>query len=377
MQIHPLSFAERLDWLRLIRTETIGPVAFFQLLKLYGTPQAALAALPDWAKRGKRSKPLKVMSVLQAKNELQAHTDINAQLVAFCESDYPPLLRTIEDPPPVLSILGHPSILDQKSTIAIVGTRNATLNGRRFAKQLAEELGMLNYTVVSGMARGIDCAAHQGSLTYGTAAVLAGGIDFVYPPEHQSLYEEIQQTGLIVSEQPLGLKPMACHFPRRNRLISGISQGVIVIEATNKSGSLITARHGLEQGREIFAVPGSPLESRSWGCNKLIQQGATLIQSAMDVDTAFSFIHHLPCSEFSITSEIIPATQLDRSFDSPEIEDVRRYLNQSLSIEPVSVDELIRDRDFPVPFILAVLLEMEIAGRLTRFPGNRVSLHQS
>jgi DNA processing protein len=277
-----LSSAERLAWLRLIRSENIGPVNFRRLLARFGTAEAAIAALPDLVRRGGRSRPIKLYPREAAESELSALETLGGRLIAVIEPDYPPALAALEDAPPVISALGDLGLLQRKS-VAVVGARNASANGRRLARDLAAGLGTAGFVVTSGMARGIDAAAHVGALETGTVAVVAGGLDVVYPPENEALYGEILARGLLVSEMPPATVPQAGHFPRRNRLISGMSLGVLVVEAARRSGSLITARYALEQGREVLAVPGSPLDPRARGCNDLLRQGAVLVESAEDV----------------------------------------------------------------------------------------------
>ena len=276
-----LDQSERADWLRLIRSENVGPVTFFHLVRHYGSARAALDALPDLARRGGK-RAIRICPAANAEREIQALTEIGARLVAHGEPDYPRSLGAIEDAPPLIALLGNPDLL-QRPMVAIVGARNASANGRRLAAALAGDLGAAGFSVVSGLARGIDTAAHTGSLKTGTIAVIAGGIDVVYPTENQDLHRDIASSGVLIAESAVGTKPVARHFPRRNRLISGLSIGVVVVEAAMRSGSLITARMALEQGREVFAVPGSPLDPRARGANNLIRQGATLTETADDV----------------------------------------------------------------------------------------------
>ena len=277
-----LSPTERLAWLRLTRTENVGPVTFHQLIARFGTAAAALEALPEIVRRGGRAKPLAVFASSEAERELEAAERLGAHLVAQSEPDYPPALAAIEDAPPLLTMKGRKELATRRG-VAVVGARNASANGRRLAHDVAAGLGEAGLIVISGLARGIDAAAHQGSLGTGTLAVLAGGIDAIYPEENRSLHEAIAERGLLVAEMPVGTVPQARHFPRRNRIISGIALGVLVVEAAERSGSLITARFALEQGREVFAVPGSPLDPRAKGTNRLLRDGATLVESADDI----------------------------------------------------------------------------------------------
>ena len=273
---------ERLDWLQLIRTDSIGPITFHRLIKKYGSAAEALTALPELSSNAGRKKPLRAASRDEAQEELNRADEINARLISFCEPDYPQMLAAIPDPPPVIYLCGHASLFE-KPAVAIIGARNASAVGRKIARTLAAGLGEADVTVVSGLARGIDGAAHDASIESGTIAVVAGGVDVIYPPEHEELTRAIASRGALISERPPGYQPTARDFPRRNRLISGLSRGVIVVEAAAKSGTLITARFALEQGREVFAVPGSPLDPRCQGANKLIRDGAMLVQEAQDV----------------------------------------------------------------------------------------------
>ena len=274
-----LSDAERLDWLRLARSENVGPITFFALLARFGSPAAVLDALPALARRGGRRRPIKVCSRAKAERELEALTALGGRLIARGEPAYPQPLAAIDDPPPVIALRGRADLL-ATDCIAVVGARNASANGLHFAEQLAADLGAAGLTVVSGMARGIDARAHAGALPTGTVAVMGGGIDVLYPKENRSLFEQLLSKGAVISEAPLGTVPMGRHFPRRNRIIAGLCRGVVIVEGAARSGSLITARLALEQGREVMAVPGSPLDPRASGPNRLIRQGATLVENA-------------------------------------------------------------------------------------------------
>ncbi|MGQ0663260.1 MAG: DNA-processing protein DprA [Pseudomonadota bacterium] len=365
----PLSDGERLDWLRLIRSENVGPITFFQLLRRFGSAAAALQALPELSRRGGRSAPIAIHSKAQAEAELAALAKLGAHLVAIGESEYSPALAAIEDAPPLLAVRGFTHLLSKRA-VAVVGARNASVNGVRFARHLAAELATAGAIVVSGLARGIDAAAHRGALATGTIAVIAGGVDVVYPAENESLYAEIVAQGAVVSEMPPGLVAQASHFPRRNRLISGLSLGVVVVEAAQRSGSLITARFALEQGREVFAVPGSPLDPRARGANHLIRQGATLTESAEDVMRELDHIMRAPLGEPPAAPALPPEPPAVVESALPE---ARAEIIAKLGPSPVPVDEIIRQCQLSAPVVLTVLLELELAGRLTRYPGNQVS----
>jgi DNA processing protein len=363
-----LTRAERLDWIRLSRTENVGPVTFRRLMEQFGSAATALDALPELAKRGGRA-GLKIASAADAARELERVEKFGAGLVAWCEPDYPELLCELEDAPPLLAVKGDPALL-ARPCVAMVGARNASVNGRRFAEHLARDLSAAGWVVVSGLARGIDAAAHQGSLDGGTVAVVAGGIDVIYPPEHEKLQAEIGARGAVVTEAPFGTHPVARHFPRRNRIISGSSAGVIVVEAALKSGSLITARFAGEQGRDVFAVPGSPLDPRCRGTNGLIRDGAHLIENADDVLAILrphpSRLREDRTSRYPSMQGVLPEEETLRS--------ARREILELLDAHPVDVDELLRRCQLSRAVVLTVLLELELAGRLERHPGNRVSL---
>jgi DNA processing protein len=364
-----LSARERLDWLRLSRCENVGPVTFRQLLARYGSAERALAALPELARRGGRRRAIRLCPKGEAEAEVAALAEFGGELVAACEPGYPRALAAIDDAPPLLACRGHLHLLE-KPVVALVGARNASINGRKFANRLARDLGAAGFVVASGMARGIDTAAHAGALDSGTVAVLAGGVDIVYPAENAGLYEELAARGLLISEMPLGVEPQARHFPRRNRIISGLSYGVVVVEAALRSGSLITARLAGEQGREVFAVPGSPLDPRARGCNELLRQGAVLVESATDVLRELAG-RSLPARE-PAADEFVPA-RLD-DLDEAALDRARHLVVEALGPSPVAVDELVRECQLSPAVVSLVLLELELAGRLERHPGGRVAL---
>lgn len=370
----PISASERLAWLRLIRSENVGPVTFSQLLAHFGTASAALDALPELARRGGRARPIKICPESTAQREIEAHEALGARLVTYAEPAYPAPLAEISDAPPVLSLLGHGHLLERRA-VAIVGARNASANGRRMAQTLAAGLGEHDLVVPSGMARGIDAAAHTGALESGTIAVMAGGVDVIYPTENTGLYQEITERGAAISEQPLGTKPQARHFPHRNRLISGLSLAVVVVEAAKRSGSLITARFAGEQGREVLAVPGSPLDPRAQGTNLLIREGATLIQSAEDVVEALGGILRRTAEE-GRKRAVAPAPGTVMP-DEQELARARADIIESLGPSPVTVDEIIRQCQFSPAVVSAILLELELAGRLERQPGGQICLYYS
>jgi DNA processing protein len=367
---HTLSATERLQRLRLIRSENVGPITYYGLVERFGSAEAALAALPELSRRGGRAKAVKVCPQADAEREIEALEAAGARLIARDEPDYPPMLAEIDAAPPLISVLGNARILGRR-VIAVVGSRNASLNGRRFAGNISAALGAAGFVVVSGMARGIDTAAHRGALATGTVAVVAGGIDVVYPQENAGLYAEIAACGAVISEVPPGVHPQARHFPRRNRLISGLALGVVVVEAGLHSGSLITARMALEQGREVFAVPGSPLDPRARGANHLIRQGAALTESAEDVLDLVDRPIERRADVISRPAIEAPPPSIP---DDTGVETARRTIAESLSPTPVTVDEIIRTCQLSPAVVTTVLLEWELAGRLERHPGNKVSL---
>lgn len=368
-----LSFpqSEKIAWLRLARTDRIGPVTFFRLLERFGTASKALEQLPTLSMRGGRKTPLKPFSIQDAEAELEELHKIGGHLITAGEETYPLPLAAIDDPPPVISVLGDPSVL-QKSTIGMVGARNASINGRKFARKLAMDLGQAGQIIASGLARGIDTAAHEGSVSTGTIAVVAGGVDVIYPKENTQLYTQIiEQDGAIVAESPFGTQPQARHFPRRNRIISGLSSGVVVVEATLRSGSLITARMAGEQGRDVFAVPGFPLDPRAQGPNKLLQDGAVLIQSADDV---LEHTQNFRTPRFSEQkSALYEPLPLDLN-DTEPTQNLHDLIMENITSVPTGVDELVRICQLTIPDMQCALLELELAGRVQRLAGNKICL---
>jgi DNA processing protein len=362
-----LTDEQRLDWLRLIRSENVGPRTFRALVNHYGGARAALAALPDLARRGGAAGGARVYPRADAEREIKSARALGVSLVALGEPDYPLRLQMIDDAPPLLAVRGKLSVLTQ-SMVAIVGARNASAAGVKFAERLARDLGEAGFAVASGLARGIDAAAHRASLSTGTIAVLAGGHDRIYPPEHGDLAESILAEGAVVSEMPLGWEPRGRDFPRRNRLISGLALGVVVIEAARRSGSLITARLALEQSREVFAVPGSPLDPRCEGSNGLLKQGATVVTEAADVVAVLRPIlgtpFELPVEEPELTSPSPHSVEPDE----------RSRIVALLGPTPVVLDDLVRFSGSSPAIVRTVLLELEIAGRLERQGGGLVSL---
>jgi len=356
-----LTDRERIDWLRLARAESVGPVTFAHLIGRYGSPSAALDALPALARRGGRAASPEVPLVAKAQGELAAGAAAGAKMIAACESGFPRPLAALDPPPPLLWVVGEAALLERRA-VAMVGARIASGAGRRFARALAGALGEAGYVVVSGMARGIDAAAHEGALAFGTVAVLAGGVDDIYPPDNAGLYASLKAKGCLISERAMGHAARAADFPRRNRIISGASLGVVVVEAELRSGSLITARLAGEQGREVFAVPGSPLDPRARGCNDLIRQGATLVESAEDVVRVLD-------AQPSVMDREAPSYDLFSEVDDPETAGLRAVVEDLLSPTPTPIDELARAADAPTSAVLAALTELALAGRAELLAG--------
>ena len=406
-----LTDAQRLDWLRLIRSENIGPRTFNALVNRYGGAGAALDALPELAQNhaGRR---VVIASRDACERELALVERAGARLVALGEPDYPPLLRDIDSPPPLLTVFGDSAPL-ARPAVAIVGSRNASVAGLSFADLLARELGHEGFVIVSGLARGIDARAHRAALASGTIAVLAGGLGRIYPDEHAPLVQEIAaRGGAIVSEMPFEWEPRGRDFPRRNRLVSGLAHGTIVVEAARRSGSLITARFALEQGRDVFAVPGSPLDPRAEGTNDLLREGATFCTSASDVvaalapriagiakpraslreDIRFGADAEPLWDETDIFGADVPWSQAGLELDDPgapppDVPSGRRAtpprgdpptlvgdIVALLGPAPVSIDDIVRATGAAVADVQAVMIELDLAGRLERHGGGRVSL---
>ncbi len=366
---------QRCDWLRLIRTENVGPITFRRLLNRFGSVATAIDNLPTLSQKGGRSAPLSPPSRSQIEDEIAATEKLGGRFVAMGEAEYPELLNYIAGAPPLLIIKGGHN-LNWDRTVGIVGARNASAAGQRMATIVAGDLGDAGYSVISGLARGIDAAAHTASLSTGTVAVLAGGLDRIYPEGNRPLAESIVENGgALVTEMPVGWEPRARDFPRRNRLVSGLSLGVVVIEAAKRSGSLITARLALEQNREVFAVPGSPLDPRSEGANSLIQQGATLITGAADIienlrqaDPSQAMLF-----EDDETDDFVMDGVEGDGKEMPE-ENARVRLMAALSVTPVPVDELIQQTGLSAGAVQIMLLEFDLAGRLEWGSGQLVAL---
>jgi len=410
-----LTPAQRFAWLRLSRCETIGPKTFRQLINRFGSAEAALEALPHFARRG--AAPLRIASIAEIEAELEAAVRLGAAFVALGEPDYPALLREIDSPPPIIAMRGARAVLSRPA-VAIVGSRNASAAGLVFTERAAREIGRAGYVIVSGFARGIDARAHLASLETGTIAVIAGGLDKIYPPEHAELLERVVMQGAVISEMPFGWEPRGRDFPRRNRLVSGLAQAMIVVEAAHRSGSLITAKFAADQGRDVFAVPGSPLDPRAEGTNALLRDGAKFCLAPQDVIDALddrSAGLPYPSDLFETAAADMASDPLwdegnlfDEATDplraAPRIEEAvsddggdlalapprapsepapselelsalaRAKVVGLLGPSPISVDDLVRAAEATARDVQTVLLELELAGRLERHGGGLVSL---
>jgi DNA processing protein len=361
-----LTDEERLNWLRLIRSDNVGPRTFRDLIATCGGASAALKVLPKLARRGGAT-GTHICTIEEAEAELKACRARNISLVGLGEPDYPARLQTIDDAPPLIALRGKVAVLSQP-LVAIVGSRNASAAGMKFAQGLARDLSGSGYGIVSGLARGIDAAAHRASLANGTVAVLAGGHERIYPPDHVELLSELLVAGAAISEMPLNWEPRAGDFPRRNRLISGLALGVVIVEAARRSGSLITARLAGEQGREVFAVPGSPLDPRAEGTNGLLKQGATLVTEAADVIAALEPILGRDY-DLSVREPDPPPLP-----DTDPGDEARSRIISLLGPTPVAIDDLVRLSGSSAAIVRTILLELELAGRVERHGGGTVSL---
>ncbi|MCB5201771.1 DNA-processing protein DprA [Neorhizobium sp. T786] len=367
-----LTERQRIAWLRLIRSDNVGPATFRDLINHFGSAEAALSMLPELSNRGGASRSIRIATVEDAERELETARRAGARFIGIGEPEYPPALRQLDGAPPLLAAKGNSSATVQPS-VGIVGSRNASISGAKFAAMVARDVGRAGYTVTSGLARGIDTAAHRASLDTGTIAVLAGGLDQPYPPENIPLMDEITRSnGLVVTEMPFGWEPRARDFPRRNRLIAGISLGLVVVEAAQKSGSLITARMASDYGRLVFAVPGSPLDPRCHGTNALLKDGAIVTTGSEDVLDALAPLSRMELPSAHVIEE--PEKEnADRAFLPPD-ETERATIVSALGPTPVEIDDIIRHTGLPAAAVYLVLLEIDLAGRLYRHAGGLVSL---
>lgn len=364
---------ETIDILRLIRSENVGPKTFFHLIKLFGSAGKALENIGEFSVKGGKSKPITVFSRSAAEKEIDALKKVGAYLLTYKDFNYSSLLIQIHDFPPVLSYKGNITLLNSEKTIAIVGARNSSINSRSFASKIAKELVDEGCITVSGLARGVDTAVHEASGS-STIAVIAGGIDHIYPPENKELFERIASSALLLAELPVGSKPLSQNFPQRNRIISGLALATVVIEASLRSGSLITANYALEQNREIFAVPGFPLDPRCMGTNKLIKDGAYLLESSADIISNMVTYDKLKKS-LEETQNSSNNFKLPIGDDNLEIKHSdRQVVIRLLSSSPVTFELLSHETKLSLPVIYTICLELELAGRIVRHVGNKISL---
>ncbi|NBV07072.1 MAG: DNA-protecting protein DprA [Proteobacteria bacterium] len=363
--IQTASLEEKIQWIRLARSENVGRSTFFRLIKIFGSPKLALEQVADYAFRGGSKNQIKIFSEQDALKELENTHQFQAEIVLFCEKTYPKLLREIPDAPPILTVRGKIDFLN-RDAVAVVGPRNPSFNGTAFARKIAREIGQNNLLVTSGMARGIDAAAHEAALENGTIAVIAGGINHIYPRENTNLYQQICQRGLLISESPFNAPPKGGNFIQRNRIISGMSLGVVVVEAGLKSGSLTTARFGVEQGREIFAVPGSPLDPRCLGTNRLIKQGAKLTENIDDILEEISLIRNR-ASQNKILSE--PDSEefigfIEKFPSDDDVGKIRQEIFAKLSFVPIAIEEIIQEMQLPAKLVNIALVQLELADKI-------------
>lgn len=364
-----LSDRQRLHWLRLIRTENVGPATFRDLINRFGSAETAIEMLPELMVSGGATRLPRVPSQADAEAELERAHRVGARFVAIGEPNYPPMLKRSENPPPLVAIRGEAKVFELPA-VSVVGARNASLAGIKIARMLSAEIGREGYAIVSGLARGIDTAAHEGGLASGTVAVLAGGLDQPYPPQNAGLADEIAgRGGALISEMPFGWEPRAKDFPRRNRIVAALGLGLVVVEAALRSGSLISARLAAELGRLVFAVPGSPLDPRAAGTNGLLKDGAILVTDARDVLEQLAPLVTAPRPADESLEE-----PPDFSTTPPPGDDERASVIEALGPVPVGVDELIRHTGLHPAQVFMVLLELDLAGRLERHPGGMVSL---
>jgi len=360
-----LSEKEKLNWIKLARTENIGPATFFRLLEIFGSPENALEKLPSLIDEMGHVKKTKIYSDRDLENELSGVKKFGAEILLYVDEAYPRLVREIDDPAPIITIFGRKELLNQDS-IGVVGPRNATFHACKFAEKIAQDLGQNNITIISGLAKGVDAAAHRGSILTGTVAVIAGGISNIYPNENLSLYQKIYQEGVVVSETPFGLEPRAFSFIQRNRIISGMSYGVVIVEAGMQSGSLTTARFALEQGREVFAVPGSPLDPRCFGSNTLLEEGAIFTQNAARVMREMQNLR-ARFSQAGIIAEPDVAEFVDRAIKIPsekELKELRDLIMQKIGFVAIDVEEIIIEIGASTRLLNIALVQLELTDQI-------------
>lgn len=367
-----LNDRQRISWLRLIRSDNVGPATFRDLINHFGTAETALAMLPELSRRGGSTRAIRIATEAEAEQELETAARFGARFLGIGEPDYPAALRQIDGAPPLLAVKGDLSAASLPA-VGVVGSRNASISGAKFAALMARDIGRAGYAIISGLARGIDTAAHRASLETGTIAAMAGGLDRPYPPENIDLLREIWDgRGLAISEMPFGWEARARDFPRRNRLIAGVALGVVVVEAAARSGSLITARLAGDFGRLVFAVPGSPLDPRCEGTNGLLKDGATVTTRPDDVLQALAPLTAIDL--FSGREADEPGAGEDHGMAPPPSDNDRARIADALGPTPVEIDDIVRHTGLAPSAVYLVLLELDIAGRLHRHPGGLVSI---
>ena len=373
---------EKLACLRLIRSENVGPRTFFSLLKYFKTACNAIERVRELSSSGRFRKKIKLCSEEEATSEIEKTLEYGAELIFYNDKKYPSLLKEIPDYPPVITVIGKGKELFSKEKVAIVGSRSSSVNGANFAHKIAAEVSEGGYVIVSGLARGIDTSAHRGSLKCGTIAVMASGIDHIYPPENKKLYSEIIEHGFIITEQPFGSLPKAIHFPQRNRIISGLSLATVVVEASFKSGSLITAKLAVEQNREVFAVPGFPLDLRYNGTNYLIKQGANLLERSDDIFNLLRQEIRIPRKQEQLQLDLLDEKNtkmlhnksIDDQILQKDLDKVHELVLSKLGTTPISIDKLIQELEISMPLLSVALIELELAGKIERVGSNQVML---
>lgn len=364
---------EHINTLRLIRSENVGLKTFWYLINLYKSPSTAIEKIAELSLKGGKSKSINICSRKAALDEFEECSKKNIKLISFFDQEYPKLLRTTEDCPPILFALGNIGLLNKES-IAIVGSRNASANGLRFSYKLAKNLGEQNFAIISGFARGIDSAAHKASINKASIAVLAGGVDHIYPPENEDLYYQIIEQGLVISESRPGAIPKPQNFPQRNRIISGISKAVAIIEASLNSGSLITAKYALQQNKDLFVVPGFPLDPKYQGNNSLLKQGAYLLESAQDIiDVLANYKINYIGSRQIVEEQSVKEDSIE--YEEKDLRKARDIVLNFISTSPTTIEEIIITSKFSASIVLTIIVELELAGKITRHYGNKISLN--
>jgi DNA processing protein len=365
--MHETNYNDLVNIVRLIRSENVGPITFFKLIEKFGDFKEAIDSIPSLVKNAGKNK-INIFSESMAKKEIDLHIKNNVKIITYKDSFYPPLLKKIEDRPPLIFCKGNLQFL-KKISVAIVGSRNASLLGRNTSFKIAKELSENGFLVVSGLAKGIDREAHLGAINKGTVAFLGGGIDSIYPLENKELFAEIEEKGALISEYPIGSKVLVNNFPRRNRLISGMSRGVLVVEANLTSGSIITAKYAIEQGREVFAIPSHPNDSRNLGCNYLIKNGAILVEQVSDI---VEVLKNNNCIMEDLSDNMLKVKNT-KIIDDEILKKARQKIDELIGSSPIEIENLVDVSGFGYEIINQILLELELCGKIERFPNNKIA----